>query len=132
MFDPATLDRKKSKHQVWGSIWAFSRSAELECKVSFPDQIDMAPFLAKPSTSTENAPQLYRLSGVLLHKGASAYHGHYETEIDLGYVYKIIRWMFVFTFYDSQSQWFSFNDETVTRMKNPFIIKKKGDESSKA
>jgi hypothetical protein len=55
-------------------------------QVSFPEVIDMKPFMGRPDTISEDTPkQLYRLSGVLLHKGASAYHGHYETEIDVGY-----------------------------------------------
>jgi ubiquitin C-terminal hydrolase len=110
VFDPATMERKKSKHVV-----------------SFPPTIDMAPFLGRqdaPAPSVPSPQQIYQLRGVLLHKGASAYHGHYQAEIhDDSSV--------TFFFHGTAShvcsrvkKWFSFNDEIVTEMKTPFVTKK--------
>ncbi|KZT68135.1 hypothetical protein DAEQUDRAFT_340767 [Daedalea quercina L-15889] len=43
---------------------------------------------------------MYQLRGILVHKGASAYHGHYEAQV-----------------FDVQTQtWYQFNDETVTKI----------------
>lgn len=71
VYDLASMERKKSKHAM-----------------SFPVRIDMNHFLGsvqarkeakkKPSSNSEN---VYELRGVLLHKGASAYHGHYEAQV---------------------------------------------------
>jgi uncharacterized UBP type Zn finger protein len=95
--------------------------------VSFPPTIDMAPFLGRqdaPAPSVPSPQQIYQLRGVLLHKGASAYHGHYQAEIhDDSSV--------TFFFHGTAShvcsrvkKWFSFNDEIVTEMKTPFVTKK--------
>jgi hypothetical protein len=50
----------------------------------------MAPWFRvnrDPQTDVIVASDLYELRGVLLHKGASAYHGHYEAQVfDAGYV----------------------------------------------
>jgi ubiquitin carboxyl-terminal hydrolase 48 len=57
-----TLERKKRKHNV-----------------SFPVVLDMNKFLRNgDSTDGENT---YELKGVLVHKGSSAYHGHYEAMV---------------------------------------------------
>jgi hypothetical protein len=62
------MERKKSKHTV-----------------TFPTVLDMRRFL--PTSSAENSPHnneggnIYELRGVLLHKGTSAYHGHYEAQV---------------------------------------------------
>ncbi len=61
---------------------------------------------------------MYHLRGVLLHKGPSAYHGHYEAQIfDVRYV--------PFSWYVSSNNlivvhrneaWYQFNDEVVTKI----------------
>lgn len=65
------MERKKSKHSIL-----------------FPTRIDMDHFLGsvqarkdakKKSPSTSQ--NVYELRGVLLHKGTSAYHGHYEAQV---------------------------------------------------
>lgn len=57
-----TLERKKRKHNV-----------------SFPAVLDMNRFLRnRDSTDRDNT---YELKGVLVHKGSSAYHGHYEAMV---------------------------------------------------
>ena len=56
------MERKKSKHAV-----------------AYPLVLDMNRFLADPpADENEN---IYDLQGVLLHKGPSAYHGHYEAQV---------------------------------------------------
>jgi ubiquitin carboxyl-terminal hydrolase 48 len=69
------MERRKSKHTI-----------------SFPMTIDMTRFLgnaaARKSASTKKSEEnIYELRGVLLHKGKSAYHGHYEAQVfDATYV----------------------------------------------
>jgi ubiquitin carboxyl-terminal hydrolase 48 len=58
----STMERKKSKHAV-----------------SFPTTLDMNRFLG--SAAEKRSHNLYELRGVLLHKGSSAYHGHYEAQV---------------------------------------------------
>ncbi|KAL7283349.1 hypothetical protein ACG7TL_002778 [Trametes sanguinea] len=90
VYDVATMERKKSKQSIL-----------------FPTFIDMDRFLGpvevrkqhkkRPRTESKN---LYELRGVLLHKGPSAYHGHYEAQV-----------------FDVQNQsWYQFNDEEVTKI----------------
>ncbi|KDQ17979.1 hypothetical protein BOTBODRAFT_104384 [Botryobasidium botryosum FD-172 SS1] len=92
VFDLATLTRKKSKESI-----------------SFPDVIDMARFVGEGSkgrgkgggrAGPQVSPDVYELRGVLLHKGASAYHGHYEAQV----------------FDSTCGKWFQCNDEEVTRI----------------
>ncbi|TFK42426.1 hypothetical protein BDQ12DRAFT_644097 [Crucibulum laeve] len=88
VYDFNTMERKKSKHSI-----------------SFPYTLDMNKFIGssdhreKPSLAKDE--NKYQLRGVLLHKGASAYHGHYEAQI-----YDVVH-----------KSWFQFNDETVTKIK---------------
>jgi hypothetical protein len=63
------MERKKSKHSI-----------------AFPTTLDMGKFLGSkndrercPKNDDENN---YELRGILLHKGTSAYHGHYEAQVD--------------------------------------------------
>ena len=56
------MERKKSKHAI-----------------NFPLSLDMNQFLATERQTAD--PLMYNLRGVLLHKGASAYHGHYEAQV---------------------------------------------------
>ena len=68
VYDISTMERKKSKHNV-----------------SFPTSLDMNRFLGPPDGSRSAAGtrsgNLYELRGVLLHKGSSAYRGHYEAQV---------------------------------------------------
>jgi hypothetical protein len=61
-----TLSRKKSKNIL-----------------KYPTTIDMSSWLDTPSPSPPNneANDTYQLRGVLIHKGGSAYHGHYEAQV---------------------------------------------------
>ncbi|KAF8511943.1 cysteine proteinase [Hysterangium stoloniferum] len=94
VFDVATLLRKKSKQAI-----------------HFPTVLDMSPFLDAEISGSAQVPSkracpdsqcdpnlIYDLRGVLLHKGASAYHGHYEAQV----------------FDVTTKQFYQFNDETVT------------------
>lgn len=63
VYDITTYERKKSKHTV-----------------IFPAYLDMSRFLSCAGSST-NKENVYELRGVLLHKGPSAYHGHYEAQV---------------------------------------------------
>ncbi|KAI6045712.1 hypothetical protein EDC04DRAFT_2877115 [Pisolithus marmoratus] len=88
VYDFASMERKKSKHNLL-----------------FPTTLDMGKFLGRKVNTTkeaseERSSQVYELRGVLLHKGASAYHGHYEAQVlDTG-----------------SKSWFQFDDETVTKI----------------
>ncbi|KAK1222681.1 hypothetical protein PQX77_014467 [Marasmius sp. AFHP31] len=78
VFNLATLERKKSKNII-----------------SFPRELDMDPFVRNSAAGSPSTGNVYELRGILLHKGPSAYHGHYEAQV-----------------YDSVAQsWFQFNDE---------------------
>ena len=68
------MERKKSKQAI-----------------AFPLTLDMSRFVEG------SCDESYHLRGILLHKGPSAYHGHYEAQV-----------------YDrTMKEWFQFNDETV-------------------
>ena len=65
VYDLATLERRKSK-----------------LPLKFPPFLDMRPFVAQGASHFETDDEsLYELRGVLLHKGPSAYHGHYEAQV---------------------------------------------------
>ncbi|EJD02420.1 cysteine proteinase [Fomitiporia mediterranea MF3/22] len=86
VYDFATFERKKSK-----------------LPLRFPPYLDMKPFLnsAGPGQMVgeeTSGTEIYELRGVLLHKGPSAYHGHYEAQV----------------FNQETNQWYQFNDEAVT------------------
>ncbi|KAJ7724461.1 hypothetical protein DFH07DRAFT_854832 [Mycena maculata] len=111
VYDLSTMERRKSKHSI-----------------SFPTTIDMTRFLGNAvdrksaSSSTKKSEgNLYELRGVLLHKGKSAYHGHYEAQV----------------FDDTKHSWFQFNDEIVTKIKKlgddkkPIIIDVEAKEEEK-
>lgn len=88
VYDFASMERKKSKHNLL-----------------FPTTLNMGKFLGRrvnttKDTSEERGSHVYELRGVLLHKGASAYHGHYEAQVlDTG-----------------STTWFQFDDDTVTKL----------------
>ncbi|KAJ7905720.1 hypothetical protein B0H14DRAFT_2554180 [Mycena olivaceomarginata] len=69
VYDLSTMERRKSKHAM-----------------NFPKTLDMTPFLGKAAdrgsaSSAKSEGNIYELRGVLLHKGKSAYHGHYEAQV---------------------------------------------------
>ncbi|KZV97028.1 cysteine proteinase [Exidia glandulosa HHB12029] len=69
-----------------------------KCKdaIQFPVSVDMGRFVT-PSTGKS---QWYDLRGILLHKGSSAHHGHYESQV-----------------LDAASgNWFNFNDDEVEKV----------------
>ncbi|KAJ6497048.1 hypothetical protein C8R47DRAFT_1184375 [Mycena vitilis] len=89
VYDVSTMERRKSKHTI-----------------SFPMTLDLTRFLGnaadrKAATAEKLEENSYELRGVLLHKGKSAYHGHYEAQV----------------FDASKHSWFQFNDEIVTKIK---------------
>ncbi|KAF9052908.1 cysteine proteinase [Panaeolus papilionaceus] len=89
VYDVSSMERKKSKHCI-----------------SFPMVLDMGPFVGtkksgSEATSASESLHVYELRGILLHKGASAYHGHYEAQVK-----------------DPMSDvWFQCNDDVITRAK---------------
>ncbi|KAJ7047010.1 hypothetical protein C8F04DRAFT_1062446 [Mycena alexandri] len=96
VFDFDAMERRKSKHSI-----------------SFPTSLDMTRFVGtaaarKSASPKESEGNIYELRGVLLHKGKSAYHGHYEAQV----------------FDATKQSWFQFNDEIVTK------IQKLGDKRS--
>ncbi|PVF98765.1 hypothetical protein CPB86DRAFT_338654 [Serendipita vermifera] len=85
VFDMETLTRKKSKNIL-----------------KYPNTIDMSLWLNThlPSEPSTEADEIYKLRGALIHKGGSAYHGHYEAQV-----------------YDlDANKWYRFNDESVTEI----------------
>ncbi|KAI0064483.1 cysteine proteinase [Artomyces pyxidatus] len=85
VFDVSSMERKKSKHNI-----------------TFPLVLDMNQFL-DTGRAEVNGGNIYELQGILLHKGSSAYHGHYEATV----------------FDMAHDSWFTFNDEVVTKVKPP-------------
>ena len=103
------MERKKSKQTIL-----------------FPTFIDMDKFLGPEDTrkahkksDSKGSQNLYELRGVLLHKGTSAYHGHYEAQVfDVQcaiYCFLATSSRLTAVVYSNQS-WFQFNDETVTKI----------------
>ncbi|KIJ69021.1 hypothetical protein HYDPIDRAFT_178940 [Hydnomerulius pinastri MD-312] len=83
VYDFESEERKKVKHAV-----------------VFPMVLDMGRFVSGGGGEKGGGGNVYELRGVLLHKGASAYHGHYEAQV-----------------LDTASKtWFQFDDETVTKI----------------
>ncbi|XP_061641899.1 ubiquitin carboxyl-terminal hydrolase 48 isoform X4 [Phyllopteryx taeniolatus] len=69
---------------------------KLNTYISFPEQLDMAPFFEV----TKDQKCVYELSAVLIHRGISAYSGHYIAHVK-----------------DARtSDWYKFNDEEIERM----------------
>lgn len=97
------MERKKSKSTI-----------------VFPKVLAMDQFLGSSSgrrASQESCNNIYELRGILLHKGPSAYHGHYEAQVfDSQSVTKYIFCM-AYSFFDQRADsWYQFNDEEVTRI----------------
>ncbi|KAG6867026.1 hypothetical protein C0991_003943 [Blastosporella zonata] len=111
VYDLATMERKKSKHSV-----------------SFPKTLDMTPFMGPRgdglSETDVHGTNVYELRGVLLHKGSSAHHGHYEAQV----------------FDHTNKCWYQFNDETVKKIKSlgekprsqPIVVDDGSDEKSQS
>nr|XP_057934890.1 ubiquitin carboxyl-terminal hydrolase 48 isoform X1 [Doryrhamphus excisus] len=69
---------------------------KLNTYISFPEQLDMAPFFEVK----KDQKCVYELSAVLIHRGISAYSGHYIAHVK-----------------DARtSDWYKFNDEEIERM----------------
>ncbi|OJT06086.1 Ubiquitin carboxyl-terminal hydrolase 48 [Trametes pubescens] len=108
VYDLNTMERKKSKQSIL-----------------FPTFIDMNHFVGPPEKRrrrgawpVQRSENLYELRGVLLHKGASAYHGHYEAQVfDVQSVPCLVFPGNVShdTIHRNQS-WYQFNDEEVTKI----------------
>jgi len=83
------MERKKSKNTIL-----------------FPTTLNMDQFLGS-ATSRQMATNdrfagqnIYELRGVLLHKGASAYHGHYEAQVfDATYDFAKSHFLIVYALY---------------------------------
>ena len=75
VYDLGTMERKKSKHALL-----------------FPETLDMDQFVNAHATDGKKRKRSdnnkYHLRGVLLHRGPSAYHGHYEAQVfDMKYAF---------------------------------------------
>ncbi|KAL5489782.1 hypothetical protein ACEPAI_4614 [Sanghuangporus weigelae] len=95
VYDLTTYERKKSK-----------------LPLKFPPYLNMKPFLLSSDpnhmvTNDVNSSEIYELRGVLLHKGPSAYHGHYEAQV----------------YNQEKKKWYQFNDEVVTPLSSFFSPK---------
>jgi len=80
---------------------------KLSSAVHFPEVIEMNPYVFEASSSIETTPETankltYDLVAVLIHRGPSAYSGHYIAHIR-----------------DSSSAWYKFNDEIVQKLEGP-------------
>ncbi|XP_053725063.1 ubiquitin carboxyl-terminal hydrolase 48 [Synchiropus splendidus] len=72
------------------------RKKKLNSYISFPEQLDMRPFLGENNAQKS----LYELSAVLIHRGVSAYSGHYIAHVKDA----------------CMSDWYKFNDEEIEKM----------------
>ena len=79
--------------------WNTGTKKKLRSRFSFPNVIDMAPFVGKGAQNT-TSEQTYELVGVLVHTGSSANAGHYTAHLR-----------------SHEKQWWKFDDETVTKLK---------------
>ncbi|QRW14456.1 ubiquitin carboxyl-terminal hydrolase [Ceratobasidium sp. AG-Ba] len=86
VFDFDDMERKKSKQSI-----------------AYPLSINMAQYV-----DGHKGDLWYDLRGVLLHRGASAYHGHYEAQV----------------FDVTRGKWFIFNDEEVKEIQKEDILGK--------
>lgn len=88
-FDVATFQRKKSS-----------------ATVRYPSRIDMGPFVGSKEQKGHKAPIWYELRGVVEHKGRSAYHGHFVSDVKE----------------PNSNQWYHYDDDTVTSLKQNGIF----------
>uniref|UniRef100_A0A4W3H452 Ubiquitin carboxyl-terminal hydrolase 48 n=1 Tax=Callorhinchus milii TaxID=7868 RepID=A0A4W3H452_CALMI len=68
---------------------------KLNSYISFPEVLDLSPYLERKDVST-----VYELSAVLIHRGVSAYSGHYIAHVRD----------------DRTGDWYKFNDEEIEKM----------------
>lgn len=71
---------------------------KINSSLQFPDTLDMSQYMTVPEN--ENKPLMYNLTAVLIHKGPSAYSGHYVAHICD----------------QLTGTWYKFNDEQVEKM----------------
>ena len=77
------------------------RKKKMQHKITFPGILDMKPYFDQPENSVDSE-NIYELSGVIIHKGTSAYQGHYVAHIrDLS---------------KDQTGWWSFDDEVISNL----------------
>uniref|UniRef100_A0A1A8MJH7 Ubiquitin carboxyl-terminal hydrolase 48 n=1 Tax=Nothobranchius pienaari TaxID=704102 RepID=A0A1A8MJH7_9TELE len=69
---------------------------KLNTFISFPEQLDMGPFLE----DKQDQKCIYELSAVLIHRGISAYSGHYIAHVKDALI----------------GDWYKFNDEEIEKM----------------
>ena len=53
------------------------KKRKVRSSLAFPKSLDMRKFLAPEEVKENESDYVYELSSVLIHKGASAYGGHY-------------------------------------------------------
>ena len=58
---------------------ALGRKKKLNSNIQFPEELDMSEYLEGPSQK----PAIYCLTGVLMHVGPDANHGHYIAHIQV-------------------------------------------------
>jgi hypothetical protein len=85
--------------------------------ITYPLSINMRPYVGE-----YEADLWYDLRGVLLHRGPSAYHGHYEAQV-FDVAYGFTPWASLqprnaneYALFPSQNKWFLFNDEQVNEI----------------
>ncbi|KAM9759170.1 ubiquitin carboxyl-terminal hydrolase 48 isoform 2-T3 [Menidia menidia] len=75
---------------------------KLNTYISFPEQLDMGPFL----DGKLNQKSVYELCAVLIHRGISAYSGHYIAHVK-----------------DARTgDWYKFNDEEIEKMEGKKLL----------
>ena len=82
------------------------QKVKLHHRFEFPDVLDMAPYMEETAAAPASSC-LYRLSGVIVHKGKTAYEGHY---------YSFIRDRDVATGMEGSEEsgsWYRYNDHRV-------------------
>lgn len=104
-WDLSTGDRRKIKHSI-----------------AFPTSIDMAQFVEADPEKPPIAPasDIYDLRAILLHKGTSAFHGHYISHVREASC--VERPPVLPSLADSAARtdtWFEFDDDTVTKIPPP-------------
>uniref|UniRef100_A0A146KSM3 Ubiquitin carboxyl-terminal hydrolase 48 n=2 Tax=Lygus hesperus TaxID=30085 RepID=A0A146KSM3_LYGHE len=89
-----------------------AQKKKLNSFIQFPDSLDMSDYVSEDHTG----PVLYNLSAVLIHRGPSAYSGHYIAHIR-----------------DRESgMWYKFNDEAVEKMEGDKLKLNAGEEDEDA
>jgi ubiquitin carboxyl-terminal hydrolase 48 len=58
------------------------KKKKLKTRIAFPHELDMTPHLSKNENVENGTKEMrYELSSVLIHKGPSAYGGHYIAQV---------------------------------------------------